>query len=48
MTKRTADPRTARKAKLKMRFRDRLDEEIASTEEKLALLRELKADGQQA
>jgi hypothetical protein len=44
MPKRQADPRQARKAKLKMRFRDRLDEEIAATDEKLAILRELKAE----
>lgn len=33
-----------RKAKLKMRFKDRLAEEIAATQEKLALLKEIQAE----
>jgi hypothetical protein len=38
------DRRARRKAKLKMRFKDRLDEEIAATVEKLELLREIQVE----
>jgi hypothetical protein len=38
------DRRARRKAKLKMRFKDRLADEIAATEEKLALLREIQVE----
>jgi hypothetical protein len=37
--------RARRKAKLKMRFKDRLNEEIAATVEKLELLKEIQVDG---
>jgi hypothetical protein len=40
-----ASRRAARKAKLKMRFKDRLGEEIAATQEKLDLLKAIKAEG---
>lgn len=36
--------RYRRKSKLKMRFKDNLDHEIARTQEKLELLQELKAE----
>lgn len=45
MPKRTVDARLVRKVKLRMRFKDRLADEIAKTEEKLELLREIRADG---
>lgn len=40
------DPRQARKAKLKMRFKGegRLDAELAKTREKLELLEEIRAE----
>jgi hypothetical protein len=37
--------RMIRKRKLRMRFKDRIGEEIASTVDKLELLREIEADG---
>lgn len=36
--------RARRKAKLKMRFKDRLAEEVAATVEKLELLKEIQAE----
>ena len=40
----TRHPTEARKQKLRLRYKHRLDEAIASTTEKLALLHQIKAD----
>ena len=40
--------RARRKAKLKMRFKDRLQEEIRDTVEKLELLKEIQAEAKAA